>query len=90
MKLKLKVVPKASRNAVAGWLGDELKIMVTAAPEKGKANQAVIQVLAKTLNLPKQQIVITAGHASARKTVTLDGIENGATLRQRLGLISPP
>ena len=84
MKLKLKVVPKASRNAVVGWLRDELKVMVTAAPEKGKANQAVIAVLAKTLGLAKQHIVISSGHSSARKTVDISGIADEDALRQRL------
>ena len=46
MKLQLKVVPKASRNRVVGWVGLRLKIQVTAAPERGKANEAVVEVLA--------------------------------------------
>lgn len=84
MRLKIKVVPKASRNAVAGWLGDELKVLVTSAPEKGKANQAVIAVLAEALGLPEQAITITKGQTSPRKTVGLEGID-AAELRRRLG-----
>ena len=84
MKLKLKVVPKASRNAIAGWLGDELKIMVTAAPEKGKANQAVIELLAKTLGVPRKSVTILAGHSSAHKTVELADITDQQALQRLL------
>lgn len=82
MKLKLKVAPKASRNAITGWLADELKIMVTAPPEKGKANKAVIEVLAAGLDVPKQAITIVGGHTSVRKTVEIMGLdENELRLR---------
>jgi len=45
-RLKVKVVPGSSRDQIAGWLGDALKIKVTAPPERGKANEAVIEILA--------------------------------------------
>jgi uncharacterized protein (TIGR00251 family) len=83
MRLKIKVIPKASKNGIAGWLGDELKVMVTAAAEKGKANKAVIAMLAQTLQLPKQAIRITAGQTSAHKTLELDNID-ARELQQRL------
>ncbi|HVS26885.1 MAG TPA: DUF167 domain-containing protein [Burkholderiales bacterium] len=83
MKLKIKVVPKSSRNAVAGWMGDTLKICVSAAPEQGKANFAVREVLAEALDLPKDQVLIASGHASPRKVVEIAGISE-AEVRQRL------
>ena len=82
-RLKIKVIPKASRNSIAGWLGDELKVMVTAAPEKGKANKAVIEMLAQTLQLPKQAIHIVAGQTSPHKTLELDDIDE-AVLKKKL------
>ena len=48
MKLKIKVVPKSSRNSVAGWVGDTLKLCVNAAPEKGKANLAAQELLRRS------------------------------------------
>ena len=51
IRLSEKVVPRASRNGIAGWLGDELKIRVSAPPEKGEANKAVEDVLAKVLGI---------------------------------------
>ena len=83
MKLKIKVVPGSSQTLVVGWLGDALKIRVAAAPEGGKANNAVIGILATTLNLSKRQIRITSGLSSTRKTVHIDGVDE-ALIRQKL------
>ena len=71
MQLKIKVTARASRNAITGWQGEALKIAVTAAPEQGKANKAVLALLAKTLGLRQQAICISRGHTSAHKTVTV-------------------
>jgi uncharacterized protein (TIGR00251 family) len=73
MILQLKVVPKASRNRVVGWVGERLKIQVTAAPERGKANDAVIEVLAAALGLPRSQVRLVAGETSPLKTVEIGG-----------------
>ncbi|HTP41721.1 MAG TPA: DUF167 domain-containing protein [Nitrospiria bacterium] len=75
MRLLIKVVPKSSRNAVAGWVGEALKICVKEPPEKGRANKAVEAVLSEVLELPKERVVIVAGHASARKTVEINGLD---------------
>lgn len=69
--LHLKIVPGASRSRVMGWLGKELKLTVAAPPESGKANAAVIELLAATLGLPPRDITISAGHTRPRKTVTI-------------------
>ena len=73
MRLHLKVVPKASRDRVVGWVGDRLKIQVTAAPERGKANDAVIDVLAAALGVARSQVRIVTGETSPLKTVEVDG-----------------
>ena len=85
MKLKIKVIPKASKNAIVGWLGDELKIMVTAAPEKGKANKAVVEVLARALQLPKHSVQIVAGSTSARKIIELCDISKNEFHKHKIG-----
>ncbi len=82
-RLKLKVTPKSSRDALLGWHGEQLKIAVRAAPDKGKANQAVLKVLSKILGLRRAQIGLVAGHASPDKVVDIDLPE--AELRARLG-----
>ena len=60
MKLHIKVIPSSSKDCIAGWLEDTLKVKVKAPAEKGKANKAIINVLEKTLNLPKGSIHITS------------------------------
>ncbi len=70
--LKVKVVPGASRDAVVGPLGDALKVRVAAPPEGGKANQAVIRLLAAHFGVSPKQVRIVAGRTSALKTVEID------------------
>ncbi len=80
IRLSVKVTPKASADRIQGWAEDEdgervLKIAVTAVPEDGKANKAVIALLAKRLKLPKSAIEIASGHTARRKTLLIDGDE---------------
>ena len=72
LTLKLKVVPGASRDAIVGWMGDRLKMAVTAPPEKGRANAAVVKLLARALGVRRTDLRITAGETSAAKTVVID------------------
>lgn len=83
MKLQVKVVPGSSRAGIAGWLGETLRVRVTAPPERGKANAAVEQLLAGVLGLPPDGVRIVAGHGSARKLVELSGAPE-AELRNRV------
>jgi len=73
MQLQVKVVPGASRDEVAGWLGESLKIRVQAAPEKGKANKAVIRILSELLEVPRRQIELVRGAGSQNKVFAVDG-----------------
>ena len=84
MKLKIKVVPKSSRNSVAGWVGDALKVCVNAAPEKGKANLAAQEIFAAALGLPKDKVRVVSGLTSARKLVEIGELSE-AEIKQRLG-----
>ena len=77
-RLKLKVVPRSSRDEVVGWLGDALKIKVTAPPEKGRANEAVAEMLADRLGLPADAITVLSGHSSPSKVITINGIDDEA------------
>jgi len=74
--LNVKVVPGSSRNHIAGWLGDSLKIRVTANPEKGKANDAVVSLLADTLRIPKQDVTMCSGASSPRKVIKISGLSH--------------
>ena len=78
VNLKVKVVPKARSNSIENWPHNvnvsELKIRVTAAPEKGQANKAVIDILSKTLNIGKSNVILLNGGTSRNKTFLLKGI----------------
>lgn len=78
VRLAVKLTPKASRNRVEGIAVDAdghgiLKVSVTAVPEDGKANQALIELLAKTLRVGKRSITITAGATDRRKVLFIEG-----------------
>lgn len=72
--LKVKVIPKASRMEAVGWEGDEFRIRLAAVPDKGKANEALIQFLSKILDIPKSQITLTKGDKSRHKQVLFSGL----------------
>ena len=72
--LPIKAFPASSRNGIAGWLGDTLKVRVTAPAERGKANAAVERVIAEALGVPKECIRVVRGQTSARKAVEIMGL----------------
>ena len=71
MKLHIKVIPSSSKDGIAGWLEDTLKVKVKAPPENDKANKAIIKVLEKSLSLPKGSIKIKSGLTSSRKIIEI-------------------
>ncbi len=72
--LTVKVVPGASRTAIAGELDGMVKIKLSAPAEKGKANQSLIEFLAKRLGVKKKAVSIVSGHTSPIKKVQICGI----------------
>ncbi len=80
-RLNLKVVPGSSRDEIVGWLGDSLKVKVKAPPEKGRANEAVIALLADRLGIDASSIAIVSGHGSPAKVVDIEGMD-AAAIRQ--------
>ena len=72
--LSVKVVPRSSKTAIAGVLGGMLKVKLAAAPEKGKANESLVEFLAETLGVKKNAIIITSGHTSPVKTIQITGV----------------
>ncbi|MEQ8408903.1 MAG: DUF167 family protein [Gammaproteobacteria bacterium] len=75
LRLDCVIVPKSSEDRIVGWLADALKIKLKAAPTDGKANAALLKLLAKELNLKPAEIAIASGHTSRRKTLVCEGIE---------------
>lgn len=73
--LKIKLSPRSHANKIWGWEGDRLKVSVTAAPEDGKANEAMIDLLADKLHLPSSTIKIQYGEADRLKTLQIWNLE---------------
>jgi uncharacterized protein (TIGR00251 family) len=78
--LSVHVVPRAARNEIVGVEEETLRIRVKAPPVKGKANEALVKLLAKTLGVGKNQIEVVSGHKSRRKTVKVEGIDENTVL----------
>lgn len=83
-RLPVKVIAGASRSAIAGWSGDRLRVRIGTAAERGKANAALIALIAKSLDLPKSAVRVAAGATSARKTLEISGLSQ-ALVNARLG-----
>ena len=81
--LRLKVTPSASRDAVVGWQGDVLRVHVRAPAQRGKANDAVLRLLAAALGVERRRLRIVRGETSRQKTVSVDGLDE-AEIRARL------
>ena len=70
-RLRLRVTAGAKKTAIVGAHGGALKLSVAAAPERGKANRAVVKLLAEALGLPASAVTITAGAKSPDKVVEI-------------------
>ncbi len=79
----VRVQPRASRNTVAGKVGDALKVALTAPPVEGKANEACVDFLANLLKVPRSSVTIASGESSRNKVVRIAGMRANE-LEQRL------
>ncbi len=81
--IEVKVTPGAKREGVGPFLDGVLRVRVSAAPEKGKANYAVISLIADFFGLPKREVVILSGETSRKKKILLP-----PSVRDRLASLS--
>ena len=88
-RLRLRVSPGAGRAAIVGRHGDAWKVRVTVAPEHGRANDAVVRLLANALALPRDAVAIVSGHSGRDKIVELTGV-GPALIERRLSSASAP
>ena len=72
--LPVQAQPNARQDGVVGIQNGRLKVAVTQAPEKGKANNAIIQMLAKWLGVRKSQVKLHRGQASSQKAFVISGV----------------
>ena len=74
-RLRLRVVPGASRSEIVGRHGEAWKVRVTAPPERGAANDAVLELLADALGVSAREVRLVSGHGSRDKIVELTALE---------------
>ncbi len=82
--ITVRVIPRAARSGVAGTRGRALLVRLQAPPVEGAANEALVEVLAGALQVPKRAVSIVAGDRSRQKRVRVVGID-AATAARRLG-----
>ncbi len=81
-RITLRVQPGARRAGVTVNEVGSVTVRVTASPEKGKANDAVLSLLARSLGIPLSALEIAQGHTSRQKTVLVEGLSDEEVIRR--------
>jgi uncharacterized protein (TIGR00251 family) len=84
-RLRLRVSPGAGRTEVVGRLGEAWKVKVNAAPERGRANEAVLRLLSDRLGLPRSELTLVSGRTGREKVVELRGLGPAEVARRLAG-----
>jgi uncharacterized protein (TIGR00251 family) len=82
MRVRLRVSPGARRTELVGRHGEGWKVRVAAGPEGGRANDAVLDLLASELELPRRSLSIVSGHSAREKVVLMEGIDRAESERR--------
>jgi hypothetical protein len=81
--LVVRLTPRAARDEIAGWQGDELRVRLRAPPVDGRANEALLRLLATRLSVPPSSIELVSGTTARVKRLRVEGLSE-AELRRRL------
>ena len=84
-RVRVRVSPGARRGGVAGRVGEVWKLRVTAPAEGGRANDAVVRLLADAVDVPRRQVALVSGHTAREKVVELAGVEAAEVERRLAG-----
>lgn len=82
--LRVRVQPGARRSEVVGWQAGVLRVRVQAPPVEGRANEALVELLARALGVPKGTLSVRLGRGAREKLLVVEGLTE-AELRARLG-----
>lgn len=85
VRFPVRVQPRAARSEVCGTFDGALKVRLQAPPVDGAANEALVELLAEALDVPRRQIRIVSGGTSRSKVVEVDGIDRGRVDRLAAG-----
>ena len=83
-RITVTVSPGASRTELVGRHGDGWRARVAAAPERGRANEALVALLADALDVPRSRVSVVGGQTGRRKIVEVDGLD-GDEIERRIG-----
>jgi uncharacterized protein YggU (UPF0235/DUF167 family) len=81
-RLRLRVLPGSRRGEIAGRYAEGWKVRVPAAPERGRANAALLRLLSSVLRVPAATLSVVSGHASRDKVVELRGLDAAEAARR--------
>lgn len=73
-RITVRLTPRGGRNAIDGWDGETLRVRVASAPVDGKANDALMRLLAKALGLAPSRLNLISGAQARVKTIEVDGL----------------
>ncbi len=78
--LQVKAQPRARRTEIAGTVGSELKVKITAPPVDSAANEALVEWLAERIGCPRRQITLVRGATSPHKVFRIDGVATATAI----------
>lgn len=73
-RIRVRLTPRGGRDVIDGWDGEVLRVRVAAAPVDGKANDALVRLLAKALGVARSRVTLVAGAQARAKVVEVDGL----------------
>ena len=73
-RVDVRLTPRGGRDHIDGWDGDVLRARVAAPPSEGRANEAMLRLVAKALGVPPSRITLVAGAQSRTKVIEIDGL----------------
>ena len=79
----VRLAPRGGRDAIEGWIGEELRVRVTSPPVEGAANKALVRLLAKALGIAPTRLAIVHGALGRSKVIDVEGLSD-ADVRARL------
>jgi uncharacterized protein len=75
VRFSVRLQPRASKNEIVGLQAISLKVRVTAPPVEGMANDALVELLSKALQVSRRNVCIVSGHSSRTKVVEISGVD---------------
>ncbi|HZQ38511.1 MAG TPA: DUF167 domain-containing protein [Dehalococcoidia bacterium] len=74
VRIAIQITPRAAADRIEGWSGEELRVRVTVPPVEGRANAALVRLLARALGIAPSRVRVLAGATSRRKLVEIEGL----------------